>query len=204
MRTRFLDFLLAALWFPLALSAWVAWTDRQAPLSLPLLAVNLLIIGLFLVRRPSRDLTKRPAAWALAVAGTTLPLLMRPLGDPVLPEPFGTALQILSMVLQALTIGGILASLFVLGRSFGLVPAHRGLVTSGPYRLVRHPLYSCEMAFYVAFVLGSPSVRNVLLLGGYLALQWLRAAEEERLLTRDMRYRDYKRAVPWRFIPGLV
>ncbi len=204
MRERILDTVLAALWIPLALSAWIAWTDRQAPLALPLMAVNLLIVTLFLVRRRSRDLSKRPVGWLLAVAGTTLPLLMRPVGEAPLPEPYGTWLQLLSLVLQGVTIAGIAASLAVLGRSFGLVPAHRGLVMTGPYRLVRHPLYTCEMAFYVAFVLGAPSPRNVALLAGYLALQWLRASEEERLLTRDMRYRNYKRAVPWRFIPGLV
>ena len=34
-----------------------------------------------------------------------------------------------------------LASLFKLGRSFGVWPAVRGLTTKGPYRLVRHPMY---------------------------------------------------------------
>src|SRR4029453_16319192 len=28
-----------------------------------------------------------------------------------------------------------------LGRSFGLLPAQRGLVGAGPYRFVRHPMY---------------------------------------------------------------
>lgn len=204
MRARMPDVLLALLWVPLALSSWVAWTDKRAPLALPLMVVNLLIVALFLLRRPSRDLSKRPVAWIMAVAGTTLPLLMRPTDLFPFPDPIGGAVRFLSLVAQAATIGGIAYSLWSLGRSFGLVPAHRGLVMSGPYGLVRHPLYSSEMAFYVAFVLGSPSLRNLVLLLAYLALQGLRAAEEERLLTRDLRYRAYKRAVPWRFVPGLV
>lgn len=204
MRERLIDLLLAAIWFPLAVSSWVAWQDNRAPLAIPLLIVNVLIIVLFVVRRRSRDLSTRPLAWAMAVAGTTLPLLMRPVAEIGLPAPFGTALAGVSLALQGLMIVGIGISLFALGRSFGVVPAHRGLVTTGPYGLVRHPLYATEMAFYVIFVLGNPSVRNAALLAGYLALQAWRAGEEERLLTRDLRYRDYKRAVPYRFIPGLV
>src|SRR4029077_5938055 len=34
-----------------------------------------------------------------------------------------------------------LASLLTLRRSFGVRPALRNLVTKGPYRLVRHPMY---------------------------------------------------------------
>ena len=204
MRERLLDLILAIMWFPLAISSWVAWQDNRAPLAIPLLIVNVLIIGLFLLRRPSRDLSKRPSAWVMAVAGTTLPLLMRPVADLGIPGSTGEVLSLVSLVLQGLTIGGIGVSLFTLGRSFGVVPAHRGLVTTGPYGLVRHPLYACEMMFYVFFVFGNPSLLNGLLLAGYLALQALRAREEERLLTRDLRYRDYKRAVPYRFIPGLV
>lgn len=204
MRERLIDLLLALMWFPLAVSSWVAWQEHKAPLAIPLLIVNVLIIALFIMRRPSRDMSRRPIAWMMAVAGTTLPLLMRPVADLGLPAPAGAALSGLSLALQGVAIGAIGISLFALGRSFGVVPAHRGLVTTGPYKLVRHPLYAAEMAFYLVFVLGNPSLRNGLLLLGYLALQALRAREEERLLTRDLRYRDYKRAVPYRFLPGLV
>ena len=36
----------------------------------------------------------------------------------------------------------MIAGKVVLGRSFGLVPANRGIVARGPYLLVRHPIYA--------------------------------------------------------------
>jgi hypothetical protein len=54
MLARVLDILLALVWLPLALSSWLTWEERRAPLAIPLLVVNALIVLLFLCRRPSR------------------------------------------------------------------------------------------------------------------------------------------------------
>ena len=40
----------------------------------------------------------------------------------------------------------LLASVLALGRCFGVLPEARGLVTRGPYRTVRHPVYLGEIA----------------------------------------------------------
>jgi protein-S-isoprenylcysteine O-methyltransferase Ste14 len=40
-----------------------------------------------------------------------------------------------------------------LGRSIGYVPADRGIITSGPYRFVRHPIYSGLFVTLFAFLL---------------------------------------------------
>ena len=77
-------------------------------------------------------------------------------------------------------------------------------VSSGPYRYVRHPLYSGAVLYFV----GSP-----LLLGSWLGLALapllvaavaLRAVMEERLLTAELDgYAAYAARVRWRLIPGL-
>jgi len=54
-------------------------------------------------------------------------------GSPVWPTA--------GVILVTLAAGLSLASLLTLGRGFGLRPALRRLATTGPYRLVRHPIY---------------------------------------------------------------
>ena len=39
-----------------------------------------------------------------------------------------------------------------LGRSIGYVPADRGIITSGPYEFVRHPIYSGLFVTLFAFM----------------------------------------------------
>ncbi|MBU6427900.1 MAG: hypothetical protein KGR26_02710 [Cyanobacteria bacterium REEB65] len=196
--SRWIDVGAAVLWLPLAYSAWTAWQTRQAPLALPLLGMNLLIVCLFVFRRSSRDSTRRLLPWALGLGGTFCPLLMRAGVGPAGP------IQEMSLALQVVAISGILLCLLRLGRSFGIVAAHRGLVKDGPYRLVRHPLYTCEIAFYGAVLLGNCTWANALFWGLCTVLQVMRAEEEERLMVRDLRYRDYRRHVPYRFIPGVL
>src|SRR5437899_3599998 len=45
------------------------------------------------------------------------------------------------LVLVTFAAGLSLVSLLSMGRLFGVRPAVRGLVTNGPYRFVRHPIY---------------------------------------------------------------
>jgi protein-S-isoprenylcysteine O-methyltransferase Ste14 len=74
-------------------------------------------------------------------------------------------------------------SLATLGRCFGLFPEVRGLVTRGPYRLVRHPVYLGEIISAVGLVLAKPHPLIVLLFAGFVALQYWRTVYEERALT---------------------
>jgi hypothetical protein len=94
-------------------------------------------------------------------------------------------------------------SLLVLGRCFGFVAADRGLVTRGPYAVVRHPVYASYLLIQSGYLLQSISLRNAMVMALASGCNVGRALMEERLLARSPAYRAYRRRVPWRLVPGL-
>jgi len=97
------------------------------------------------------------------------------------------------------TIWGLAA----LGRCFGLFPEVRGLVTSGPYRVVRHPVYLGEIVSAGGLLLVKPNAVIVLIFLIFVALQYWRTTFEERALSRvfPRQYAAYAQRVS-RFVPG--
>ena len=91
-----------------------------------------------------------------------------------------------------------------LGRSFGLLPACRTVVDTGPYRLVRHPIYFGYFIGHVAFLLNNFSLWNIEVLTLLYLLQFLRMNYEEQVLSQNEQYREYKSRVKNRFIPFLL
>src|SRR5471030_2074922 len=106
-------------------------------------------------------------------------------------------------MLSAIGLALVVVGKIALGRSFGLVPANRGVVVRGPYMLVRHPIYTGYLITHIAFVMAHPAVWNVtLLLLADVALV-LRALVEERVLKADEAYQQYCRSVGWHLVPGV-
>jgi protein-S-isoprenylcysteine O-methyltransferase Ste14 len=151
----------------------------------------------FLTRRAPQAVSRRLGSWLVAFGGTFGGLLLRPSGaHPSWGVQAGFWLQ-LAGLLMAIT------SLAALGRSFGLVAADRGLKTHGPYALVRHPIYASYLLIQSGYVLQSPSLRNVAVVGFATACNIGRVLAEERLLARSPAYRAYQQRVRWRLIPYL-
>lgn len=188
---------LGILWAQLVYMSVLKWQQAGEPLSLGILIYNTLLLVMFLTRRESVEISTRFVDWAVPVATVAASMLFRPFGVAV------PALAIASSVLQTLAIVGVILSLASLGRSFGVVPANRKVKISGAYSFVRHPLYSCELVFYIAFIMGHPSLRNVVLFTLILLGQLWRAQSEEKILLKDENYKHYFARVPYRFIPGI-
>lgn len=165
------------------------------PANLLLLISEGLVVAFLVVRRPTTRISTDWREWAVALLATLAPFLVRPssVGGAV-PPAFGALLLVAGMVIQV-------HAKLALGRSFGCVPAHRGLKLSGPYRFVRHPMYAGYLLSHAAFLLMNPTAFNAAVYAGCYALQIPRLLAEERLLARDPRYRAYQRAVPDRLIP---
>ena len=88
-----------------------------------------------------------------------------------------------------------------LGRSFGLTPANRGVVCTGLYRIVRHPIYMGYLITHAGFVIANPADWNLVVLAIADVALMLRACREERTLAADPAYRDYMQRVRWRILP---
>jgi protein-S-isoprenylcysteine O-methyltransferase Ste14 len=149
---------------------------------------------LFCVRRPPALVSRSIPVWIAAYLGTFGASLLRPGGTSGGLDTFGLVLQGLGVVVG-------IVSLATLGRSLGLVPAHRGLVTSGVYRFVRHPLYASYVLAEIGYLLQSPRLWNVAVLLVVWTCQVVRILSEERLLGTDAAYRAYASQTRWRLIP---
>lgn len=186
---------LAGIW---ALYTWARlgrWLEDRAPVALVLVARNTAVTLVFLCRRPARTASRDLKEWAVALAGTFMGYFYSE-SAPLLPQA-GTALMVSAALL------GTVASL-ALGRSFGIVPANRGVKTRGPYALVRHPLYFSYVAFDVGFLLQAASIANGLVFAAMVATTYLRARFEERVLAADPEYRAYAERTRYMFIPGII
>jgi protein-S-isoprenylcysteine O-methyltransferase Ste14 len=158
---------------------------------------QLWFVAAFLFRRPARAVSARPSSWLLAAGGTFGGLLFRPDGLHVAwAVKAGLGLQLAGLAL-------VVASLVALGRSFGFVAADRGVVTRGPYALVRHPVYAAYVLVQSGYLLQTMSVRNAAVLVLATGCNIGRALAEERVLAVSPAYAAYRRRVPWRLLPGV-
>jgi protein-S-isoprenylcysteine O-methyltransferase Ste14 len=107
------------------------------------------------------------------------------------------------LVLVTFAAGLSLVSLLTMGRLFGIRPALRGLVTSGPYRLVRHPMYLSYVLADIGYNLQEWNfVTLLLVLVGWTSLLY-RIYAEERVLSQHAEWPAYIALVRYRLLPGL-
>ena len=105
---------------------------------------------------------------------------------------------------QVLFLGGgglAIVSFVYLGRSFAILPAYRGTVTGGPFRVIRHPAYLGELLMISGCCLAAPGWASCWPLLISLPLVAFRISAEERVLAANSAYCDYSRKVRWRLVP---
>jgi protein-S-isoprenylcysteine O-methyltransferase Ste14 len=91
--------------------------------------------------------------------------------------------------------------LFCLRHSFGLLPAHRGLVTHGAYNVVRHPVYAGYFISNSCFLIQNFSVWNMIFYAGFVIGEIVRMLREEKILSTDPEYSAYMQTTKYRIIP---
>jgi protein-S-isoprenylcysteine O-methyltransferase Ste14 len=162
-----------------------------------LLASEALVVVLTVFRRSTAIVDRSVRARVLM----TLSLI----GPPLVAPTAGVALtpETLTVLISACGLLIVIGGKLSLGRSFGLMPANRGVVSSGLYRIVRHPIYMGYLITHAGFLAANPSIWNVITLVGADIALLARAVCEERTLARDAAYRDYQQQVRWRVLPGI-
>ena len=161
---------------------------------------HLLVLGIALTRRPPEVYDHSLPSSAAVVVAYAYPYaqvayLRWVPGDPGWPAG-GLLLVMLAACLS-------LASLLSLGRRFGIYPALRGLVTRGPYRLVRHPMYLAYVIADIGYNLQEWNFGTALLvMAGWASLIY-RIQAEERILSQDAVWPVYAASVRYRLLPGI-
>lgn len=188
---------LATLYALFALTNIMQWRSTHRPVGLGILLLELVAAVLFIVRRDPWSTSRAPIAWVATGIGSWGMLLARPAYAPAFGAEWAyIALQLVGAVAAASALG-------VLGRSFGLVAANRGIRTRGPYGIVRHPVYASYFLADIGYVLENPSVRNAIVFSAVTIFQVVRIRTEETCLRADDTYVSYCARVPYRLVPGV-
>lgn len=162
-----------------------------------LLTSETLVVVLTIMRRRATFVNRSFAAGLVTIVSVIGPPILRPSDASALAPDVVTTL--LSAVGLAIAVVGKAS----LGRSFGLVPANRGVVVRGPYNLVRHPIYAGYLLTHLAFLAQYPTVWNLSILLIADTALIVRALMEERTLSADAAYQGYCQRVSWHLVPGV-
>jgi protein-S-isoprenylcysteine O-methyltransferase Ste14 len=190
------------------LTRYVSTADRTLPVAV--YAINIAMrcstIAFLVLLVTTTALRTRPTGKARgieprisAVIGTTMisALIFFPRRELSLAGEIASILLILA--------GNTLAVLVLgrLGRSFSVMAEARRLVTSGAYRIIRHPLYLAELTASFGVLLQFLSYWTALLFAVLIAFQLRRMRNEEVVLSESFpEYVAYK-ARTARVIPGI-
>ncbi len=157
----------------------------------------ILLIVTMLVRRAPTRVTLNPVYWLLAFVATYwLFIFGRFSGHGSEVAPIWT--------IDALVVASFAISVWArisLGRSIGLVPAQRKIISTGAYRFMRHPIYTGIYLSYLALCLQNFSVVNMAIFATGAGLFMVKSVIEENFLRLDADYEAYMARVRWRWLP---
>lgn len=150
-------------------------------------------------RGPSRRPVRDPVAFAACAAAVgSLVLLQGP------QEGTATSLVLAGDIVALAACIWLLAAVLALGRCFGVLPEARGLVTRGPYGVVRHPVYLGELAACAGLALAAPTAWNLFVAAVFVGAQAVRMRLEENELGEHFpEYARYAAETP-RLLPRLA
>ncbi|MGE5361647.1 MAG: methyltransferase family protein [Bacteroidales bacterium] len=198
--------------FFLATGGDPAWWQAWAYCAVVLVPMTVFVVHMvrhdpaFITRRSA--MRERERAQRLIIACGT-PLMLAALTIPGLDHRFGWSDPSRGVVVTALfvSLAGYLAILRVFlenrwaGRTIETYVGQQ-VIATGPYAVVRHPMYAGSAALYVATPLALGSWWGVLPALAFIPVFVLRIRNEEEVLVRELPgYDDYRRRVRHRLVP---
>ena len=127
-----------------------------------------------------------------------LPSFMRPIDRSTgALATFGLVFELIGVILTQV-------ARVYMGRSFGILPANRGIVSKGPFRWVRHPIYFGWLILSIGYAMSYANPRNTVLIVATLPFMVWRIDQEEAHLSADPEYRGYMIHVRHRLLPGVI
>jgi len=163
------------------------------------LAYFTMLVVLYSVRLPRRGTDQRLGVVFIAFTGTFTAIAASFLPGGERRDWLVLPADVLATLGLAYSVWG----LAYLRRSFSIVPEARRLVTGGPYRLSRHPVYLGEIVTLIAINLPSAGWLGALAIAYFIGCEILRMRWEEGVLARTFPddYPAYAAGVP-RYFPN--
>jgi protein-S-isoprenylcysteine O-methyltransferase Ste14 len=155
------------------------------------LAFFAFLFAIYMVRGRAVARNHNPVAVLAALLGTFVLYSLW-----LMPAPRTDNIYVLAMSDILLSFGMTLAlySLTYLRHRFSIVPEARGLVTSGPYQLVRHPIYLGEIIAAFGLILPSFLTLHLVVFLVFVSTQIRRTYYEEEVLGQAFPdYPEYAR-----------
>lgn len=121
--------------------------------------------------------------------------------DPIIADgPLLWAMRSVELLLNLL----YTLSIWNLGKMFGVM-VDKGVRTTGFYSVVRHPSYTLEAFMFISMELaGFTGPLQWIAGGSYLFKYWLRSEREDVFMgVANPDYVEYRKAVPYKFLPGI-
>lgn len=153
---------------------------------------------LFLARGKPRGRTESIGERLIALLGAFIIML-----TPLVDNPVTGNAAILAAAIALNLLGGLgtIWALSHLRRHFSIIPEARGVVRTGPYAIVRHPMYASEIVWCLGLILPVFSIGVLLIYTLMVVFLDLRARFEEKLLAAHFpEYGDYRKTT-WRILP---
>lgn len=169
-------------------------------LLIPTLALESFVAVSFLIREPPRAAACSPHARVAAYGGSFLLLVFLQIAPRFYPHWLAptelAAFQAMGALLWIAGSSWAAYAVWHLRSAFSIEPQARRLITCGPYRFARHPVYTGYLAQYVGMWLMFPTLPFGVVLFGWFLLMVDRIRHEERLLGNAFpEYADYRRRV---------